>query len=125
MAKLDGVTGLALLGMGLGVAHGFFYPALNSLAIGGTPSEERGKVMALFQGAFNVGFSGAALGFGWLADAIGYPPVFVVGSLCALVALGLLVLTPAESHPGVAVEGGEQARVVKRIREDAAAPENA
>jgi len=125
MAELGGGTGLALLGMGLGVAHGFCYPALNSMAIGGTPSGERGKVMALFQGAFNVGFSGAALGFGWLADAIGYPPVFVVGSLCALVALGLLlVLTPVESHPDAVVDSGEPTLLVKPIREGAAEPES-
>jgi MFS family permease len=91
MARLAGVSGLALLGAGLGVAHGFFYPALNSLVIGGIRGGERGKVMALFQGSFHVGFAGAALGFGALAESSGYPPVFYGGGLCALGALLLLV----------------------------------
>jgi MFS family permease len=91
MAQLAGVAGLALLGAGLGVAHGFFYPALNSVAVGGIRSDERGKVMALFQGAFHVGFAGAALGFGALAETSGYPPVFYGGGLCAFTALILLI----------------------------------
>jgi MFS family permease len=98
MAKLAGVAGLALLGAGLGVAHGFFYPALNSVAVGGIRGDERGKVMALFQGAFHVGFAGSALAFGALAEIAGYPPIFYGGGLCALVAL--IVLAASSGAPG-------------------------
>ena len=98
MAKLAGVAGLALLGAGFGVAHGFFYPALNSVAVSGVRSNERGKVMALFQGAFHVGFAGSALAFGALAEIAGYPPIFYGGGLCALVAL--IVLAASSGSPG-------------------------
>ena len=37
-----------------GLAHGLFYPAFNALAIEGAGAHERGKVMAIFNGAFNV-----------------------------------------------------------------------
>jgi predicted MFS family arabinose efflux permease len=110
-AQLGSSAGLALLGAAFGVAHGFFYPALNSLVIAGVRSSERGKVMALFQGAFNVGFAAAALGFGVLAERAGYPPVFYVGGLCALSALFLLVAFP-ERRSGTVKEiaGAGEAR---------------
>jgi predicted MFS family arabinose efflux permease len=101
MAQLGSATGLALLGAAFGVAHGFFYPALNSLVIGGVRGGERGKVMALFQGAFNVGFGAAALGFGVLAENSGYPPVFYAGGSCALAALLLLAASPERSSGAV------------------------
>jgi MFS family permease len=100
MVRLDGSTVLALLGLGLGAAHGFCYPSLNSLAIDGVPSDDRGKVMALFQGAFHVGFAGAALGFGMLAEAAGYPVIFFGGGMCALVGLAVLAASPAGVVPG-------------------------
>jgi MFS family permease len=103
MAQLASVAGLVLLGVGLGVAHGFFYPALNSLAIGGIRGDERGKVMALFHGAFHVGFGGAALGFGALAESAGYPPVFYGGGSCALVALIALTASRAGREPDAAL----------------------
>jgi MFS family permease len=99
MAKMTGVAGLALLGAGLGVAHGFFYPALNSVAVGGIRGDERGKVMALFQGAFHVGFAGSALAFGALAEIAGYPPIFYGGGLCALVALIVLAASSGAPSP--------------------------
>jgi len=101
MAGLAGPVGLALLGVGLGTAHGFAYPALNSLAIDGVRADERGKVMALFQGAFHVGMAGAALGFGALADSAGYPPVALGGGLCAFSGL-LLLLARSRRRAGAA-----------------------
>jgi predicted MFS family arabinose efflux permease len=96
MAHLGDATGLVAMGFGLGIAHGFFYPALNSLVIDGVRSDERGKVMALFQGAFHLGFATSALGFGWVAESHGYPPVFNGGGLCALAALVVLVASNAQ-----------------------------
>jgi len=95
MVGLDGVAALALLGLGLGAAHGFAYPSLNSLAVDGVRSDDRGKVMALFQGSFHVGFAAAAAGFGALAEAAGYPAIFYGGASCALVGLAVLAVSPA------------------------------
>jgi predicted MFS family arabinose efflux permease len=97
---LYGVASIAMLGLGpiplaalgaaLGLAHGFFYPALNAIAISGSSPAARGKVMAVFNGSFNVGFSLGSVGLGYLAAAAGYPPVFVVGGVCSFAALALL-----------------------------------
>ena len=58
--------------------------------------QERGKGMALFQAAFNVGFAGSGFALGLLAEAAGYPAVFMAGGACSLAALGLLWVIPAE-----------------------------
>jgi predicted MFS family arabinose efflux permease len=86
--------GLAAIGAGMGVAHGVFYPAFNAVAVNEAGARERGKVMALFQAAFNVGFSGGAVGFGLLAARAGYPAVFQTAAGCLLVALLLLLASP-------------------------------
>jgi predicted MFS family arabinose efflux permease len=99
---------LPAYGAGLGLAHGFGYPALNAIAIRGVRENERGKVMSLFQAAFNVGFAGVSLALGWLAEREGYPPVFLVGGLSALFALVLLAGSP-EGRP-VAASGPREAR---------------
>ncbi|MFQ5415751.1 MAG: MFS transporter [Myxococcota bacterium] len=105
MAWMSGPAGLVVLGVGLGAAHGFAYPSLNSLAIGGVRANERGKVMAVFQGAFHVGFAGAAMGFGVLAEHSGYVPVFYGGGICALV--GVLVMVTARARGATDVLGGD------------------
>jgi predicted MFS family arabinose efflux permease len=97
---LYGVASIAMVGLGpiplwalgaaLGLAHGFFYPALNAVAISGASAAARGKVMAVFNGSFNVGFSLGSVALGYLAAAAGYPPVFVVGGVCSFAALALL-----------------------------------
>ena len=86
--------GLAAIGVGMGVAHGVFYPAFNAVAMDEVGARERGKVMALFQAAFNVGFSGGAVGFGLLAARAGYPAVFQTAAGCLFVALLLLLASP-------------------------------
>jgi len=95
MAALDGPAVLALLGLGLGTAHGFAYPSINSLAIDGVRSDDRGKVMALFHGSFHVGFAAAAAGLGALAEALGYPAICYGGGACAVVGLLVLAASPA------------------------------
>lgn len=91
--RLD-VVGLTTLGVGMGLAHGTVYPAWNAVALAGAGAAERGSVMAWFQAAFNAGFGLGALGLGMLADAAGYPAVFVAGALAVLLAFVLVVGTP-------------------------------
>ena len=87
---------LAFFGAALGIAHGLFYPAMNAFAVAGLGEQERGKGMAIVQAAFNVGFAGSGFALGSLAEAAGFPAVFVAGGACSLAALGLLWFTPAE-----------------------------
>ncbi len=93
-------VGLVALGMGLGLAHGVFYPAFNAVAVERVGQHERGKAMALFQAAFNVGFSGGAFALGLLAARAGYPAVFEAAAACVLGALLLLLASPEGREPG-------------------------
>jgi MFS family permease len=81
---------LFLFGAGLGVAHGFIYPALNALLLDDTDAARRGLLMVAYNGAFQLGFAVSALGFGRVAERFGYPAVFVLCSL--LNASGVLAL---------------------------------
>jgi len=91
--------GLVWTGALLGVAHGLFYPALNAVALEGAGSNVRGKVTALFNGSFNVGFSFGSLALGYIALAWGYPPLFALAGVCSLAALGLLFRRAPERLP--------------------------
>ena len=94
-----GAVGLVPFGLGLGVAHGLFYPAFNAVAVESVGERERGKVMALFQSAFNVGFAGGALALGVLAEHSGFVSVFLAGGACAAAALALLAVSPEGRAP--------------------------
>ena len=86
--------GLAWIGLLFGLAHGLFYPAFNALAVESTGPRERGKVMALFQGWFNVGFAGGTFALGYLAAVHGYPAVFATAGLATFAAVAFLALSP-------------------------------
>lgn len=92
---------LALFGAAMGATHGLFYPSFNAVAAEGAGAGERGKVMAVFQAAWQIGFAIAQGALGALALRAGYPAVFAAGALCALVALLVLALSPeGRSVPG-------------------------
>jgi MFS family permease len=69
---------LAPLGALFGAAHGLFYPAASAMAVESSPPEERGRVVAMFNGAFNLGTATANLGLGVLAERAGFPAVFLL-----------------------------------------------
>jgi predicted MFS family arabinose efflux permease len=87
-------TGLAAIGAALGLAHGVFYPSYNAVAVERCGPRERGKVMSLYQAAFQAGGTVGPLALGLLAERAGYPPVFAVVAACLAVALAALVLSP-------------------------------
>jgi len=88
-----GFVGLAAVGVGLGLAHGAFYPAWTAVALEGAADGERGTMVALLQSAFHVGFGLGAFGLGVLAESAGYPAVMLAGAACVATAL-MLVLRP-------------------------------
>ncbi|MCG8587919.1 MAG: MFS transporter [Proteobacteria bacterium] len=92
--------GLVAVGALFGLAHGLFYPAFNAVAVEGTRQDERGKVMALFNGFFNLGFAAGAFALGFVAEAYGYPQVFAVTCVATLGALVLLVTAPNDPERG-------------------------
>jgi MFS family permease len=69
---------LALAGGLAGAAHGFLYPALTALVMDLTPPERRGRVVGVFMAFILVGQAGGAAGFGHLAHAVGYGPMFAI-----------------------------------------------
>jgi predicted MFS family arabinose efflux permease len=75
---------LAPLGALFGVAHGLFIPAFTAFVVSNAAVHERGTVLTLFNGAFNVGNS-MVFALGFAAERYGYPSVFA--------ATGAIVLT--------------------------------
>ena len=90
MAGLEWIS-LLFLGAALGLAHGFFYPSYNAMAVEEAGEHERGKIMAIFQGWFSAGGAFGTLGLGLLADTAGYPVVFLVAGAATFGALGVLL----------------------------------
>lgn len=71
---------LVLIGVLNGAAQGFVMPAANALAVERAPSGRRGQALAFYNGANLVGATLGASGFGWLVQAFGYRPAFVLAS---------------------------------------------
>ena len=90
---MAGLTPGTLLWIGatLGVAHGLFYPAFCSLAMETASELERGKVYAIFIGAFNAGWGVSGIALGAVAEIQGYPTVFLWAGGAVLLALAILV----------------------------------
>jgi MFS family permease len=72
---------LFVFGFFFGCAHGVFYPALSALCVEQARPSERGRVMTLVMGSFRMGNVVSAVLLGWVAEAYGYTPVFVLASL--------------------------------------------
>ena len=92
---------LEWIGVAFGFAHGLLYPALNAIAVEGAGEHERGKVMAIYNASFNLGFAGGITLLGALAERVGYPPIFVLAGAGCFLALILLVTgagSPARSR---------------------------
>ncbi len=73
---------LIYLGVGLGVAHGFLYPALSAAGLCVTSRASRGRFLGWFAFSFNAGFALTVLLLGPIADRFGYAAIFIgTGSL--------------------------------------------
>lgn len=83
---------LLYYGAAFGLAHGFFYPAMNALAIEGVPANTRGRVMTAINGGFQAGYTVCVLGLGYVASAAGFTPVFILGGVLAIAGLGLSLM---------------------------------
>ena len=83
-------VGLIPTGALFGLAHGLFYPSLNAVALEGAGPGVRAKVTGLFNGAFNVGFSGGSFALGYVAVGAGYVPVYALAAVSSALALALV-----------------------------------
>lgn len=87
---LVGPLHLAPIGVIFGLSHGLFYPAINAIALSAVPRFERGRMMAIFTGAFNLGLA-ATTALGVVADSSGYPMVFALAAAALVAATVILV----------------------------------
>ncbi len=83
--------GLLLTGSLLGIAHGIFFPAFNAVAVDFAQESERGKAMAAYNGAFNVGFAAGSYLLGYIAIATSFPTIFLISAVICAAAFVLLV----------------------------------
>ncbi|MFN2425066.1 MAG: MFS transporter [Candidatus Binatia bacterium] len=98
-----GPTSLVAIGAVFGFAHGVFFPALNALAIERTLVDERGRLLTVFAGTFNLGAWGGAAVLGPVVETWGYGAVFAIGAACAVAALVVLARTSGFTLPEEAV----------------------
>jgi MFS family permease len=81
---------LGFVGLGCGLAHGAFYPALNALALQGAERGQRGAISGYFNAAFNGGALLVTFTCGQVAQAYGYRTVFLL--VAAVTGSGALLL---------------------------------
>jgi len=84
---------LELLGALFGLFHGLFIPAFTAFVVSEAEAHERGKVMSLFNGAFNLG-NCLVVGLGMIAEIHGFPLVFGATGLLVLLGPPLLAGWP-------------------------------
>ena len=83
--------GLILTGALLGITHGIFFPALNAVAMDHAPADARGKAMAAYNGAFNIGFASGSYALGYVALATSFPTIFVIAAVSCAAGFVLLM----------------------------------
>ncbi len=72
-----------------GTAHGFVYPATSAMAFDRAPRGARGRALAMFNTAILAGTTTGAVGFGWLAELVGYRAGFVAVGLALVIGSGV------------------------------------
>lgn len=72
-----------------GASQGFVYPATSALAFDRAPRGGRGRALAAYNMAALTGGALGAIGFGWMAQLLGYRQGFVIAGL--ILALGALL----------------------------------
>jgi MFS family permease len=91
---------LEVVGALFGLAHGLLYPSINAIAVTGVAAGERGRIMAIFTGSFNLGMWAGATSLGLTAGSIGYEMVFVLTGAIALIATCVFAFSPALRSDG-------------------------
>jgi MFS family permease len=84
---------LWVFGVLQGTAHGVFYPVGNALVVQHATPAQRGLVLTAFNGGFHAGVSLGVFSFGLLAEVAGYPAVFVMAGVLAVIAAAIVAQT--------------------------------
>lgn len=89
-----------LCGIGYGVCLGFSIPLLNSMAVKLADPRRWGAANALFLCLYDAGIGIAAIAWGALRDALGFPAVFTAAAISlAFAFLSAALLFPREKAP--------------------------
>ena len=86
---LEGNGTLVISGLMSGCAHGFLFPALNSLAIRNEPVNIRGKITGVFTGGIDAGSFAGSIILGYIGEWVGFRAIFFTASIILLAGLGL------------------------------------
>ncbi len=100
VARFDAFAGLGAAGLFCGMGHGYLFPILSSMAIEGTDRQRRGSAMSFFTAVFDLGQMVGPPVFGLVAQAAGYPAMFLTalaGVAASLV--GWIVVNLREVRP--------------------------
>ena len=89
IAWLDRI-GLLILGLGMGLSHGLFYPAYTGVVLEGCAPAERGRHIALLQAGLYLGIGVGGFVLGAIAARWGYPVIFMLGSATLVAAFALV-----------------------------------
>jgi MFS family permease len=89
---------LWVYGLAFGAAHGVLYPTLSTDGVHAAPDGARGRALALYGGAFNVGVAAATFGWGKIAAAFGFPAVFVAAAAVAFLGVFVLATPRVPAH---------------------------
>lgn len=77
VARLDSLGVLGVAGLFCGMGHGYLFPILSGMAIEGTDRHSRGSAMSFFTAVFDLGQMVGPPLFGIIAEAAGYPAMFL------------------------------------------------
>lgn len=80
-----------------GLGFGSVQPTLLALAIQGVEPQRRGAINGMVFSAFDLGIGIGALGFGLIANNLGYATMYLIASLTPLIGLGLFFLYPEKT----------------------------
>lgn len=86
LAAVHGIGGLVVAGALFGTAQGISYPTLHAFLVDWSTDAQLGRSQALFNGAFNLGVTGSAFGFGLVAEHYGYRLMFTLAAAMPIVA---------------------------------------
>jgi predicted MFS family arabinose efflux permease len=89
---------LEAIGFVFGFAHGLLFPSINGIALTAVPEGERGRVMAIFIGVFNLGVASTWV-LGAVAQDFGYEIVFLIAASTGVAATALLSVSRPLGKP--------------------------
>jgi MFS family permease len=98
MAHLGNGWQLAAIGAMFGVAHGFYYPALQALVVERSAGA-RSRAVAASTSAFGFGIVSAAFGLGPVARLVDYPAIYLISAATGGLAAALVWRLGVEESP--------------------------